>query len=71
VFRSNRRLTVNLVAEEAGISKSTCCESLTENLGMRRIAAEFVQRLLSEDQTQNRVDVSRDLVDRANADDNL
>jgi hypothetical protein len=41
VFRSNRRLTVDLVAEEDGISKSMCCESLTENFGMRRIAAEL------------------------------
>jgi hypothetical protein len=38
---------------------------------MRRVAAEFVPRLLSEDQIQKRVDVSRELVDRANADDNL
>jgi len=67
VFRSNHRLTVHVVAEEAGISKSTCHEILTENLGMHRVAAEFV----SEDQIQNRVDVSRELVDRANADDNL
>jgi glucose-6-phosphate-specific signal transduction histidine kinase len=71
VFRSNRHLTVRVVPDEAGISKSTCREILTENLGMHRVAAEFVLRLLSEDQIQNHVDVSRELVDRANADDNL
>jgi hypothetical protein len=71
VFRSNRRLAVHVVAEEAGISKSTCLEILTESLGMHRVAAEFVPRLLSEDQIQNCVDVSRELVDRATADDKL
>ena len=71
VFRSNRRLTVHVMAEEAGISKSMCREILTENFGMHRVAAEFVQRLLSEDQIQNHVDVSRQLVNHANADDNL
>ena len=38
---------------------------------MHRVAAEFVPRLLSEDRIQNRVEVSRELVDRANADDSL
>jgi ribosomal protein S25 len=59
VFRSNRRLTVHVVAEETGISKSTCVEILSENLGMLRVAAEFVPHLLSADQIQNRVDISR------------
>ena len=71
MFRSKRRLTVHIVAEEGGISKSMCREILTENLGMHRVAAEFVLRLLIEDEIQNRVDVSRQLVNRANADDNL
>jgi len=71
VFRSNRRLTVHVVAEEAGISRNACRKILAENLGMRRVAAEFVPRLLSEDQIQNGVDVSRGLVDHANADGNL
>jgi hypothetical protein len=71
VFRSNRRLAVLVVTEEPGISKSTCREILTENFGMHRVAAEFVPRLLSEDQIQHCVDVSRELVDCATADDNL
>jgi hypothetical protein len=43
-----------------------CHEILTENLGMRRIADKFVPRLLMDDQKQNRVDVSKELLDRAN-----
>jgi phytoene/squalene synthetase len=35
---------------------------------MHRVAANFVSRLLGEEQKQNRVYVSQELVDRANAD---
>jgi len=53
------------------ISKTVCHEILTENLGMHRIAAKFVPRLLTDDQKQNRVDASQELLDRANDDDNF
>ena len=53
------------------ISKTMCHDILTENLGMHRIAAKFVPRLLMNDQKQNRVDMSQELVDRANDDDNF
>jgi hypothetical protein len=39
-------------------------------LGTHPAAAIFVPRRLSDDQKQNRVDVSRKLVDRANAEEN-
>ena len=71
VICSNRRLTVREVAEEVSISKTVCHEILTENLGMHRIAAKFVLRLLTDDQQQNRVDVSQELLDRANGVDNF
>src|SRR5215475_1605402 len=71
LIRSNRSLTVREVAEEVSISKTVCHEILTENLGMHRIAAKFVPRLLTGDQKQNRVDVSQELLDRANDDDNF
>jgi hypothetical protein len=71
VINSNHRLTVREVADEEGIYKTTFHEILTENCGMRRVAANFVPRLLGEEQKQNRVYVSKELVDRANADDNF
>jgi len=57
VIHSNCRLTVREVAEEVSIPKTVCHEILTENLGIHRIAAKFVPRLLTDDQKQNRVDV--------------
>jgi hypothetical protein len=71
VNRSSHRVTVCEIAEEAGISKTMCHEIRTENLSMHCIAAKFVPRLLSEDQKQNHVDVSKELVDRANADEHF
>jgi hypothetical protein len=44
---------------------------LTENLGMHHAAAKFVPRLPNEDQKQNRADVSKELVNCANADENF
>jgi hypothetical protein len=71
VVHSDHCLIVCEVAEEFGISKTTCHEILTENLGISHVAAKFVPHLLGEDQKQNCVDVSKHLVNSANADDNF
>jgi DNA-binding Lrp family transcriptional regulator len=42
MIHSNRRLTFHEVAEEVGISKTTCHEILTEHLDTNRAAAKFV-----------------------------
>ena len=55
VIRQNRRLTVREVAEEAGICKSSCHLILTDKLKMRRVAAKFVPRLLTDVQKENRI----------------
>ena len=71
VIRENRRLTVREVSEESGICKSSCHTILTEKLKMHRVAAKFVPRLLTEEQKQNRVTVSQELLDRSNTDENF
>jgi len=48
VSRQNRRLTVHEVFEEVGICKSSCHLILTDKLQMRRVAAKFVPRLLTD-----------------------
>ena len=50
VIRQNRRLTVREFAEEVGIYKSSCHQILTDKLKMRRVAAKFVPRLLTDAQ---------------------
>ena len=71
VIRENRRLTVREVSEEVSICKSSCHTILTEKLKMHRVATKFVPRLLTEEQKQNRVTVSQELLDRLNTDENF
>ena len=47
VIRQNRHLTVREVAEEVGIRKNLCHLILTDKLKMRRVAEDFVPRLLT------------------------
>ena len=48
VIPQNRRLTLHEVAEEEGICKRSCHLILTDKLKMRRVAAKFVPRLLTD-----------------------
>jgi len=68
VIRENHRLTIREVSEEVGRGRSSCHTILTENLKMTRVAAKFVPLLLTEEQKQNRVSVTQDLLDRSNTD---
>jgi transposase len=67
VIRSNRRLTEREVAEECDISLGSCRNILTEKLGMHRVVAKFVSRLLTDEQKEQRVAISQE-VDQANSD---
>jgi hypothetical protein len=68
IERSNRRLTIEEIAEDCNISVGSCHEILVEKLGMHRVAAKFVPRLMSQDQKDNRVTICQELLDRANDD---
>ena len=50
LIMSDRRLTIREIEEEVGISYGSVQAILTEDLGMRRVAAKFVPKLLSPDQ---------------------
>lgn len=65
---SNYCLNIREVTEEVRISITTCYEILTEDLDMPLVAGKFVLHLLIEDRKQNHVDVSKEIVDHANAD---
>ena len=71
VVRENRRLAVREVSEGVGISKSSCHTVLTEKLKMHCVAAKFVPRLLTEEQKQNRITVSQELLDSSNTNENF
>lgn len=68
VLNSDRRLSVRMIADQVGIDKMTAHTIVTEELGMRRICAKLVPKVLTDDQKQRRVSVSEDLLQRVEED---
>ncbi len=66
LIMANRHLIVREIGDELGISKDSAHAILTQDLGMRRVSAKFVPRLLSEEQKQVRLDIAQDLLQTAN-----
>jgi len=67
----NRRLTVRVVADEVGIRIGSCHQFFTEKLQMRRVIAKLVPRLLTDDQKENRVEISQELLASTNGNENF
>ena len=65
------RLTFREVADEVGISVVSCRHIFTEKLRLLRTSVNFVLRLLTDDQKENRVEISQDLLDNANGNENF
>jgi len=55
LIRQDRRRIIRDIAEEVEVGYGTCQRVLTEELGMHRVAAKFVSRVLTADQKQQRV----------------
>jgi len=64
----DRRRTIDELESLTGVSCSSCQRILTEELHMKRVAAKFVPRLLSEDQRANRLDVCCEMKDKLKTD---
>jgi len=60
----DRHLNVRLIAEEVGLPKTDVHQIITEDLHMRKIGVKLVPKNLSDEQKDNRVLVSRELLDR-------
>ena len=58
MIRGNCCLTVREVADKVGISIGSCHQILTEKLQMCHVSAEFMAHLLTDDQKENRVEIS-------------
>ena len=70
IVLANRRITVREVAEDLNISIGSCHSIFTNDLGMRRVAAKFVPKLLNFDQEQHRINIAKELLDSVR-DDNI
>jgi hypothetical protein len=78
VIRGNRRLTVREVADEVGISIASALHqhsilpsNFYSKLRVSRVSVKFIQRLLTDDQKENRVEISQELLANANGNETL
>ena len=69
--RSDFRLTVRMTADELGINSERVWRIITEDLGMRKICAKIVPRLLNEGQKERRVQVCQDILEQLETELNL
>ena len=65
IVRDNRRLTVQDIADDCGISVGSCDVILTDDLHMKRVCAKFVPRLLTDDQREQRQKIAGDLLEHS------
>ena len=64
-INKDRRLTVRELEKDLGIPKTIVSEILTQDLGMRRVVAKFVPRILLPEQKELRATVANDLLQTA------
>ena len=69
--RSDRRLTVRMIANELSMNSERMWTIIMEELGMRKICAKMVQRLLTDEQKERRVEVCQDILTRLETDPNF
>ncbi|UYV68988.1 hypothetical protein LAZ67_6001920 [Cordylochernes scorpioides] len=68
---ANCRIIVREVAEDLNISIGSCHSIFINDLGMRRVAAKFVPKLLNCDQKQHRMNIANEMLDSVRDDPNL
>ncbi|UYV65408.1 hypothetical protein LAZ67_3004279 [Cordylochernes scorpioides] len=68
---ANRRITVREVAEDLNISIGSYHSIFINDLGMRRVAAKFVPKLLNCDQKQHRMNIANEMLDSVRDNPNL
>ena len=71
LVRSDRRLTIRVIANEVGMDKETVHTILVDTLGMRKVSAKMVPRLLTEEQKAQRLNACRDVLQQMEADEKL
>ena len=60
--RSDCCLTVRMIADELNMNSERVWRIITEDLGMRKVCAKMVPRLLNDGQKENRVQVCQDIL---------
>ena len=71
MIRNDRRLTVRMIADSLSINRDCVWKIITEDLGMRKICAKMVPKLLNDAQKERRVQVCEDIIERLETEPNL
>ena len=68
IVMNGRRITIREVADDVNISIGSCHEIFSNVLGMKRVAAKFVPKMLSFEQEQWRMLVAQESLNEVNDD---
>ena len=68
---SDCRLTVTMIAHELGMNSERVWRIITEDLGMKKICAKMVPRLLNEGQKDQSVQVCQDILEQLKTEPNM
>ena len=63
IVMENRRNTIREVAEDGGISVGSCHPIFSDILGLKRVAAKFVPKLLNFEQKTRRMTIAQETID--------
>ena len=64
LVRSDCRLTVRMISDELSLNKESVQTILLHDLGMQKVCAKMVPKILSKDQKQNRVKFCEDMLEK-------
>ena len=71
LMRSDRRLTVRMIASDLNLNHTTAHQILTQELSIRKLCAKIVPKNLTIEQKDNRKDVCLHLLERIQSDRNF
>ena len=71
MVRSDRRLTIRMIADNLDLNRESVRNILLHDLGIRKVCAKLVPKILSEDQKQRRVDFCKDMLEKIRDDPNI
>ena len=71
MVRSDRRLTIRMIADNLDLNRESERNILLHDLGMRKVCAKLVPKILSEDQKKRRIDFCKDMLEKIRDDPNI
>ena len=66
IVMENRRITIKEVSEDVGTSVGSCHAIFSDILGLKRVAAKFVPKLLNFDQKIRRMTIAQEMLNDVN-----